>query len=489
MAFTTALQGRQPIIDLASIDAKAQRYRDNELDLARKSTSNNVFNAKAANDINHEQALGDYRAKKSAGQDDEAMAALDAYPEDQRKLYDAFDGMSPEDFEGARSRARAFGAAAQFVSQFPDGSPQRVDAWRKSIDKLLQDGHLDEDSAQKLIETGPNDLIIDQALTIDQYTQKYAGPKSAKDNPARAQAEIDNIAADNAREDKRLEAELAKNRGKGKAVTEQPKLQTIFGADGSKVTAGWNSEKQTWEPVGTGEKTKDPAQGKPARKLTEQQSKDLVYFQRGEAALTRLDEMEDALTSYKDTALDYVPLANNALTSVDYQKANQAGREFLAAVLRKDTGAAITEQEMDIYGKMYLPQPGEGKEILAQKKEARRVALDAIKTGLGTAAAVLTDKEAEEPVTAPSGPKQGEEIDGHRYIGGDPNSESSWESVDTPMPSATAGQGITGGGDRKAEYDIPQEAIEQLTQDPSPEMRRYFDETFGEGAAAYVVGE
>ena len=188
MAFTTALQGRQPIIDLASIDAKAQRYRDNELDLARKSTSNNVFNAKAANDINHEQALGDYRAKKSAGQDGEAMAALDAYPEDQRKLYDAFDGMSPEDFEGARSRARAFGAAAQFVSQFPDGSPQRVDAWRKSIDKLLQDGHLDEDSAQKLIETGPNDLIIDQALTIDQYTQKYAGPKGEKERAKRPAA-------------------------------------------------------------------------------------------------------------------------------------------------------------------------------------------------------------------------------------------------------------------------------------------------------------
>lgn len=225
MAFTTALQGRQPIIDLASIDAKAQRYRNNELDMARKSMSNNVFDAQAANDINHEQALGDYRAKKSAGQDGEAMAALDAYPEDQRKLYDAFDGMSPEDFEGARSRARAFGAAAQFVSQFPDGSPQRVDAWRKSIDKLLQDGHLDEDSAQKLIETGPNDLIIDQALTIDQYTQKYAGPKGEKDRAAAdlTKRRIDDIGQDNELARYKADAQVSQGDRRVSAAEERAK--------------------------------------------------------------------------------------------------------------------------------------------------------------------------------------------------------------------------------------------------------------------------
>jgi hypothetical protein len=116
-------------------------------------------------------------------------------------------------------------------------------------------------------------------------------------------------------------------------------------------------------------------------RLTEQQSKDTVYYTRGEAALANLDKHEAALTGLKDTAADYLP-GGNYLTSKEYQIANQAGREFLAAILRKDTGAAITSQEMAIYGKMYLPQPGDDEQVLAQKRTGRRVALDAIKSVL-----------------------------------------------------------------------------------------------------------
>lgn len=123
-------------------------------------------------------------------------------------------------------------------------------------------------------------------------------------------------------------------------------------------------------------------------RLTEQQSKDLVYYQRGESALENLEKNEAALTGFLDTAADYLP-GGNYLTSTDYQAANQAAREFLAAILRKDTGAAITNQEMDIYGSMYLPKPGDGPEVLAQKRQARRVALNAIKSGLGAAQGAL----------------------------------------------------------------------------------------------------
>ncbi|KAB0680161.1 hypothetical protein [Aureimonas leprariae] len=79
----------------------------------------------------------------------------------------------------------------------------------------------------------------------------------------------------------------------------------------------------------------------------------------------------------------------NFFTSSDYQQADQAGREFLASVLRKDSGAAITDQEMAIYGKTYLPQPGDGAEVLQQKRAARRQALSAIETGLGPARTML----------------------------------------------------------------------------------------------------
>lgn len=118
-------------------------------------------------------------------------------------------------------------------------------------------------------------------------------------------------------------------------------------------------------------------------KLTEQQSKDLVYLERGEVAFRNMENLDKVLADPRQRAGAAVPLAGNALVSDDFQRAQQAGREFLAAILRKDTGAAITEQEMEIYGQTYLPQPFDSPAVLQQKAQARRVALDAIRKGLG----------------------------------------------------------------------------------------------------------
>ncbi|WP_374288876.1 hypothetical protein [Pseudomonas fluvialis] len=136
-------------------------------------------------------------------------------------------------------------------------------------------------------------------------------------------------------------------------------------------------------------------------KLTEQQSKDLGYYTRGNEANAQLARQGDALTSratgergqirgISDTVIRGTPLIGdsalaNSLVSTERQQAEQAGREVLAAILRKDTGAAITNQEMEIYGKMYLPQAGDSEEVLNQKAEARTRALASIRGGLGTA--------------------------------------------------------------------------------------------------------
>lgn len=131
-------------------------------------------------------------------------------------------------------------------------------------------------------------------------------------------------------------------------------------------------------------------------KLTEGQSKDVNYYIRGRAALENVSKYEGALASFKDNALSKVPGGNYA-TSAEFQQANQAGREFLASILRKDTGAAITKQEFDIYGPMFLPQPGDGEEVLAQKRVARERAIEAIRTGLGAKGdALAPDEPAEE---------------------------------------------------------------------------------------------
>lgn len=119
-------------------------------------------------------------------------------------------------------------------------------------------------------------------------------------------------------------------------------------------------------------------------KLTEQQSKDLGFYARGTEALKNLGA-GDALTSYGSTLASHVPGFGNKLAGDDYQRAQQAGNEFIASILRKDSGAAITKQEQDTYGRMYLPQPGDSPETLKQKAGARQTALDAIKSGMGPA--------------------------------------------------------------------------------------------------------
>jgi len=123
-------------------------------------------------------------------------------------------------------------------------------------------------------------------------------------------------------------------------------------------------------------------QGSGMKPLTEAQSKDAVYATRAAGALPIIDEIGDALTSLGQTVGGSAPVVGNYLKSPEYQKAEQAGLEFLQAILRKDTGAAVPAEEIVEYGSVYLPRPGDSPEVLAQKKASRARAVNALKLGL-----------------------------------------------------------------------------------------------------------
>ena len=119
-------------------------------------------------------------------------------------------------------------------------------------------------------------------------------------------------------------------------------------------------------------------------KLTEVQSKDLNFYQRGVPANEILSKVEKALTNPLDPPLAKLPGGNYAV-SKDFQIAQNAAKDFLAVILRKDTGAAVTESEVETYGKIFLPERGDAPETIAQKREARARALEGIRLGLGSA--------------------------------------------------------------------------------------------------------
>lgn len=149
--------------------------------------------------------------------------------------------------------------------------------------------------------------------------------------------------------------------GGPRVVLEAPgQTETIFGPDGSPIV-----------------------QRGPARPFTEGQSRDVVYAVRARGALQALEPVAESLTSRGELLAEGVPmgLARN-LQSSEFQTAMTAGTEFLQAILRKDTGAAITTQEREEYGRVYLPQPGDSPEVLQLRAQARRRALAALEAGM-----------------------------------------------------------------------------------------------------------
>lgn len=197
-------------------------------------------------------------------------------------------------------------------------------------------------------------------------------------------------------------------------------------------------------------------QGGNIKPMTEAQSKDTVYATRAEGALKTFEPVANSMSELSSTMLGKVPGVGNYMKSEGYQKAEQAGREFLAAVLRKDTGAAITSQEMTEYGSVYFPAPGDSADTLTQKKASRARALAAMKAGM-TPQAILAQEKAlsatqpQTPTTpAPAAP-------------------------DTPVQQQSAGP--------------PPDAIQMLKADPSWEAVRDFNEIFGPGAAERILQE
>lgn len=118
-------------------------------------------------------------------------------------------------------------------------------------------------------------------------------------------------------------------------------------------------------------------------KMTEGQSKDVGYLNRMTSALPSLDKHSEALTSLGESIAGRAPLGiGNYAKSAEYQLAEQAGKNFLTALLRKESGATVPPPEEKNYGDIFLPRPGDKKEVLAQKREARRQAAIGVKMGL-----------------------------------------------------------------------------------------------------------
>jgi hypothetical protein len=188
---------------------------------------------------------------------------------------------------------------------------------------------------------------------------------------------------------------------------------TITGPDGKQIAIPPGVDRKTF----VNEISRANAKAQAGEK-TEVQAKSEKFANKMETAEKNLSGIINEGASVTGRGLDMVP-GGNFLQSDKYQKYRQAQDNFITALLRDESGAAIGTAEFKRYERELFPQPGDGPQVIAQKAEARKTAIEAMKKSAGPG--------YKSPEGA--GPAVGAVQQGYRFKGGNPADRNSWERV------------------------------------------------------------
>lgn len=152
--------------------------------------------------------------------------------------------------------------------------------------------------------------------------------------------------------------------------------------------------------------------------FTEDQAKAAGFADRMSISDPSIINNKDAGMSMMEGVSSRTPLIGNYLVSDEFQKFDQARRDFINAQLRRESGAVISPEEFANANKQYFPQPGDSEAVLNQKAINRKTAIDSMMRSAGPA------YKPKEPVNVP---KRGDAVDGYIFMGGDPAQQSNWK--------------------------------------------------------------
>lgn len=137
-------------------------------------------------------------------------------------------------------------------------------------------------------------------------------------------------------------------------------------------------------------------------KLTVDAGKNTGYYIRTQDAHETLNELEDEGLSFIQQNLEGLPLGTgNYMRSPKFQRFDQARRDFVNAVLRRESGAVISDSEFENANKQYFPQPGDSPEVIAQKRKNRENTIEGLRIGSGEGAAYADATSQEGQQDAP----------------------------------------------------------------------------------------
>ncbi|NOD65741.1 hypothetical protein [Ruegeria sp. HKCCD6109] len=131
-------------------------------------------------------------------------------------------------------------------------------------------------------------------------------------------------------------------------------------------------------------------------KMTVDAAKNTGFLIRTRDANEVLNELEDEGTRFAQQNLESVPLGiGNYFRDQDFQRFDQARRDFVNSILRRESGAVIADSEFDNANKQYFPVPGDGPDVIAQKRQNRENAIRGLEVGSGGGAAFLDSQQSQ----------------------------------------------------------------------------------------------
>jgi hypothetical protein len=295
----------------------------------------------------------------------------DQYDETQRKEQQTYQRGRDAKSDHAESKALWGKRALAFEQTFKPDDPRRGPAWSRLVQGL---GSKDMTPEEMDHMSGPKLMAIQAGV--------YNDPRDSQMKDLEIQYKQSEINKNNLREDK---SKVMDVNGRLVRVPQSGPAEEIY----SSPNAGAGKEPSgfEWNPQKPG--ALRPIAGGPGefRNFTEGQTKDAGFG----ARMLRAEDNIDSVMGYDSqtgSAKGYDPtrksnayfpdqsrLSNlytaNMVNSKEWQQYIQGSRESMAALLRKDTGAAVTDQEFDLYFPMYYPQPGDSAEVVKQKKAGR----------------------------------------------------------------------------------------------------------------------
>lgn len=222
--------------------------------------------------------------------------------------------------------------------------------------------------------------------TSNPMAQGTIGLRKEQAGAQRANAAQSYAAADNSRASAaktRAEAADGVNRGGARAP----------------VGYRWAADGQGLETIPGGPADPGTKGAKLAKPPTEGQAKALLFGARMAVADEIVNELAGHSPNYAKQWVEGVPVVGglgsvigNAMSSPQQQQLDQAQRDFINAVLRRESGAAIAESEFANARRQYFPEPGDGPEKLRQKAANRKTAISAFRAEIGDALATNFDQ-------------------------------------------------------------------------------------------------